>query len=205
MNNSKLTVKEAQAQYNEKGYNLRSWIRDGKVTAAMAGNHLLIDRASLEAHLAVRRQTKSERKNNADPVPPQSTNTQPSGPVPPSAEPSSVETPPVDAPPVAPPPVETPQVSAPEVEPPFDLHAGPQANPEAAQRTVSPGDTGQAPQGNASDRKRQAKEAFREARKKFKKGPVQYAKDAMRHLDLAQLRDVRNWLLNRMDVQMKLV
>lgn len=40
--------------------------------------------------------------------------------------------------------------------------------------------------------------------KKFKKGPVRYAKDCMRQFDAAQMRDVRDWLLRRLDVKFKL-
>ncbi len=55
----------------------------------------------------------------------------------------------------------------------------------------------------AQERKATGRNAHR-GQRKFKKGPVRYAKDVMRQLDVAQMRDVRDWLLKRLDVRLKL-
>ena len=75
--------------------------------------------------------------------------------------------------------------------------------PDSGARPRSSAAKGQPEQQKARDRKTQRKEAHREAGKKYKKGPVRYAKDAMRKFDLSQMRDVRDWLLMRMDKKMR--
>ena len=116
-------------------------------------------------------------------------------------------------------PSQTPLPSSGNTKPPFDLQAGPKAvvaseggSGEAAvqKRRQPPSDSkppasvaaGQSAQGNASVKRRRSDERHG-AEKKYRKGPVHYAKDGMRQLTLAQLRDVRDWILMRMDQRMR--
>ena len=180
----KMTVKEAEEEYRLKGHNLRRWIREEKVKAEKLGEEYLIDRASLEAHLGKKNGPKVPTGNTATPV--ASTPT-PTPQLPPTAEPTQPEAPP--------PPLTEKE--------PLDLRGGPTGMPSSGTAPRSSAAKEPSEQQTARDRKAQRKEAQREAGKKHRKGPVHYAKDAMRHLDLAQLRDVRDWILIRMDQRMK--
>lgn len=213
----KLTVKEAVQEYHHEEHNICRWIRKGKVNAQNVEGRYLIDRASLEAYLEKKRGPRvpvGGTATSAAPAPPPLPPTLPTlpttsaAPTQPSPQPEPAPTPPPVAP--APPPRRVPPPTVAPApppllaeEPPFDLRSGAPEGPARRNPSPSSAAKGASEQQKARDRKAQRKEARREAGKKYRKGPVHYAKDAMRHLDLAQLRDVRDWILMRMDQRMR--
>ena len=265
-----LTVKEAEKAYGQKGHNIRRWIRDGHLKAQKDRDGYLIDRASLEAHLAKTQGPKIATAIKPEQAAVVTDGSQPTGdpatfPIPAEllagidaavkqSEPQASQTPPP---------------SSEKSKPVCDQKAGPKTEeeraiekslndaiiqpsddfttvvkkqamvrtlverasnlkPQPAQGPLQPapvavrvaesgaamGQKRQQPRQESKTPssaqkqsvpvgKKQRKDERLEAGKGGMKNPVRYAKNAMRHLDLAQMRDVRDWLFRRMDNKMK--
>jgi len=181
-----LTVKEAEVIYQLKSYNIRSWIRNGFVLAKNYGSGYLIDKTSIEGYLAEKKRFPVEPENNLK------SGVEPALPV--AVKEESVsnqlqipiaykQTP--------------PKASDPEIDPLREATAPTIGVEETPSRTEVKKQSEQGLSGNRGLKKKN--KILREGRRMVKKGPVRYAKDCMRHLDFEQLRDVRDWILRRMD------
>lgn len=220
---NKLSVKESAGIGKVTEETIRSWIKEGKVKAEKIKNVFFIDPDSLEAHLTQAKKAKAAAKTRTEPsegAPPIGHSEQPNGnsapssgkfPIPPDAL-AAIET--VVIPPKQPQPNPPSQPRSEPDKPLLDLKSGPSSVGSGAstgQKHQPRGDrkppasvaAGQSAQRNEADKRWQGKEAPREAGRRYKKSPVQFAKKVMRHLDMAQMLDVRDWLLRRMDAKMK--
>ena len=190
MKPSKITVKDAESEYALKGYSVRLWCRTGHIQSEKKGNGYLIDRASLEAYIA----KKGVQANVQEPVPRVSTLID-STPVSPKDAQQNIQS---DVQPAQAAIVDKPSATP-------DLWAADQPTAKAPAKTeesqpVQPSAI-HSKQAKSVEIKYQPKLLAREEKKRFKKGPVRYAKDAMRHLDIAQLWDVFHWVQNRIRSQ----
>jgi hypothetical protein len=111
----------------------------------------------------------------------------------PIAQGGGTGTPPAAAAPSGAPPATTAEV--PHIDRP-DTRA---SMPDSGTRPSSSAGDGPPEGQRPRDRKGHRKETHHEAGTRYRKGPVRHVKDKMRHLDLAQMRQVRDWLLVRMD------
>ena len=223
-----ITVQEAAQAGKVTPHTLYGWIKDGKLKGEKTGNKLYIDRQSLEAHLATRKasqaasdtQTEPQEEIAANgncgqptdtPVPGPNKFSMPtevqaklasiSKPATQTAVPdlhARADLPAKNAPTATPSPRNTP-VATPERATEVAVQQGSPQRQES--KPPASAAKGQPANGKALDRKKQINASRRDVRRKCKKGPVRFAKDAMRHLDLAQMIDVREWLLRRMDAK----
>lgn len=182
MNTPSMTVSEAEMEFGLKSHTIRRWIRAKQVQAEKVGDTYQINRDSLTKHLATTKGAKIDAGENPvsiSAVP--TTSQQGSGIIAPGSG---------------------------EVEGPGDTGSGAEeaATPSPRRESKPPltRGKGRPAQGKAPERNRHLPKACRES-KKFRKGPLRYAKDIMRGFDVAQLRDVREWVIRRMDGKMKLV
>lgn len=170
MNNKKekLSVAEAEQEYQLKAFNIRRWIRLGKVAADKGPDGYLIHRASLETYINGNETPKVG--SEPDPVAAAETSSGQSG----KDERTSNE------------------------ESPADFRAG--AIPLGSNQRKGPQkrSTNEKPKvnRNVSSNQRHDKQ-HSHGKKSHGKGPVKFVKNRMRHMDVAQMLDVRDWLANR--------
>lgn len=188
MNNKQtLTTEELEKSYGVKARRILRWIKNGKINATKEGNEFLIDRQSFEAYLKERgigfaieeRSTPKESENNETPT-------------------RQVQEKPGEQMVKGKPATQSDESGKQQTS--ADLRAGSQfpqidrpSDKAATQTVANPEQT------EKSSRLPRNKQVMREAKKRFKKGPVRYAKDVMRKLDILQLQDIRNWILKRID------
>lgn len=178
-NNDKLTVKEAEQEYHHKGHCLRDWIRKNYVNAEKQGDGYLIDRVSLEEYLAKKKSSAGQETSLENTIPHKDEQVADGHEQPQDAQPGGVS----------------------KFAPPPNLWAGAQAMVTKAEpplRESPPHPSALKPiHGQATEKKRSEKED----KKRYKKGPVRYAKDVMRHLDILQMMDVIRWLQTRIEAK----
>jgi len=181
MSSEILTVNEAVKEFGHQSHTIRRWIRAGKVKAGKTGSEYQINRDSLMSHLDRAKGDKIDTGENPVSVAEVPNTSQQGGEI------------------IAP--------SSGEVHAPGDTGSGAEAiatpSPQRGSKPPLANAKGRPAQGKAPERKRHLPKACRNP-KKFRKGPVRYAKNVMRKFDVAQMCDVRNWLLHRLDVKLKL-
>jgi hypothetical protein len=182
MNTPSITVSEAEIEFGLKSHTIRRWIRAKQVQAKKVGDTYQIDRDSLTRHLATTKGAKIDEGENPVSIPEVPTTSQQGRGI------------------IAP--------GSSDAEGPGDTGPGAEAaakpSPQRESKPPLAKGKGRPAQGKAPKRNRHLPKACRKP-KKFRKGPVRYAKDIMRKFDVAQLRDVREWLTRRMDERLKLV